>query len=355
MGGSGSWAARSHLPYLQSDRNAGKYRFGAIQNSSKASAEKAATKFGLEGVACYGNAEDIAQSDVDIIAVSVNVPGHYDAVMPALKAGKDIFVEWPLARNLADAEEMTRLAKEKGVRTLVGLQARQNPSVLAVKKLIEAGDIGEVLGTTMHGYGLIFGAVNPKDFAYGFPIEAGANLLTIPCGHAIDAMCYVLGEMEYVSATLANRRPKFPVVDGEGKVVGEDTKTSHDYIAITGTLQNSGGVVSVVYEGATNPSGGPGFFWQINGTKGTVVLEGGMGHLQMFQPKVRFARAGEEAKDLDVKWVGDDFSHGVGEAWNAFAGKGDGHITTFEDALLRHKMLDAIYKSNERGQREKYV
>jgi len=354
-GAGGSWAAKSHLPYLQSDRNAGKYKIAALQNSTKASAESAASKFGLGDVKCYGNAQDIANSDVDIVAVSVNVPSHYDAVMPALKAGKDVFVEWPLARNLAEAEEVTQLAREKGVRTLVGLQARQNPSVLAVKKLVESGDLGEILGSTMHGYGLVFGAVNPKSFAYGFPVEAGANLLTIPCGHAIDAMCYVLGEMNYVSATLANRRPKFQVADGDGKIVGEDTKTAHDYITVSGTLQKSGGVVSVVYEGGQNPSGGPGFFWQINGTKGTVVLEGDTGHLQMYQPKVRLAKAGEEAKDLDVKWVGADFGYAVGEAWNAFAGKGDGHVTTFEDALLRHKMIEAIYKSNDSGRRESYI
>jgi len=354
-GSGGSWASKSHLPYLQSDRNAGKYKVAALQNSSKKSAETAASKFGFGDVACYDNAQDIANSDVDVVAVSVNVPSHYDAVMPALKAGKDIFVEWPLARNVADAEEMTQLAREKGVRTLVGLQARQNPSVVAVKKLLDSGDLGEVLGTTMHGYGLVFGAVNPQSFAYGFPRENGANLLTIPCGHAIDAMCYVLGEMNHVSATLANRRPKFQVADGEGKIIGEDTKTAHDYVAFTGTLQKSGGVVSVIYEGGQNPSGGPGFFWQINGTKGAVVLEGAMGHLQMYQPKVKFAKAGEEAKDLDVKWVGDDFGYAVGEAWNAFAGKGDGHVTTFEDALLRHKMIEAIYKSNESGKREVYI
>lgn len=353
--GTGSWASRSHLPYLQSDRNAGKYKIGALQNSSKASAEKAASKLELNDVTCYGKPEDIANSDVNVIAVSVNVPGHYDTVMPALNAGKDIFVEWPLARNLKDAEEMTSLAKEKNLRTLVGLQARQNPSVVALKKMVDSGDLGEILGTTMHGYGGVGGAMMPKDFAYGFPIENGANLLTIPFGHAIDAMCYVLGEMDYVSATLANRRPKFQVINSEGKVVGEDTKTSHDYVSINGTLQKSGGVVTAIYEGGMNPSGGPSFFWQVNGTKGTVVLEGAMGHLQMFQPKVKFAKAGEEAKDLEVQWVGNDVSYAVGEAWNAFAGKGDGHVTTFEDALLRHKMLDAIYKSNESGKREKYV
>jgi predicted dehydrogenase len=212
-----------------------------------------------------------------------------------------------------------------------------------------------ILGTTMHGYGMIFGATNPQSFSYGFPIEAGANLLTIPFGHAIDALCWVLGEFDYVSATLLNERPNFPITDNEGKVVGESSKTAHDHVSVTGTLQKSGGLVTVIYEGGMNPSGGPGFVWQVNGTKGTALLEGQMGHLQMFQPKIKFGKVGEEVAELkDVKWVENDFSYAVGEAWNAFDGKGEGCVTTFEDALLRHKMIEAIYRSNESGKRECY-
>lgn len=52
--------------------------------------------------------------------------------MPALRAKKDIFVEWPLASSLADAEEMAALAKKQGVKTWVGLQARMQPAMVKV-------------------------------------------------------------------------------------------------------------------------------------------------------------------------------------------------------------------------------
>jgi predicted dehydrogenase len=84
--------------------------------------------------------------------VSVNVPQHYDLIRPALEAGKDVFSEWPLARNVKEAEELVQLAKEKGVRTMVGLQARQNPSILKAKEIVASGKIGKVLGTTMYGH-----------------------------------------------------------------------------------------------------------------------------------------------------------------------------------------------------------
>ena len=58
---------------------------------------------------------------------------HKQLAMPALKAGKDVFVEWPLGNNLIEAEEMAALAKEKGLKTVVGLQARFRPALVKVR------------------------------------------------------------------------------------------------------------------------------------------------------------------------------------------------------------------------------
>lgn len=57
---------------------------------------------------------------------------HKQLSIPALRAKKDIFVEWPLASSLADAEEMAALAKKQGVKTWVGLQARMQPAMVKV-------------------------------------------------------------------------------------------------------------------------------------------------------------------------------------------------------------------------------
>jgi predicted dehydrogenase len=217
-----SWASRSHLPYLQ---QTSLYKITALQNSSKASAEAAAKEYSLGVVATHADPSAIASDpNVDIVAVSVNVPEHYALIRPALEAGKDVFVEWPLARNLAEAEELVQLAKEKGVRTMVGLQARQNPSILKAKEIVESGILGKILGTTLFGHGIIFGPSVPEGFLYGLPVEAGANLLTIPFGHAVDALCYVLGEIKDISATLANLRPEHDLIGKDGKPAGKEQR-----------------------------------------------------------------------------------------------------------------------------------
>ncbi|KAF1364561.1 NAD-binding Rossmann fold oxidoreductase family protein [Lizonia empirigonia] len=354
----GSWASRSHLPYLQ---ETSLYKITALQNSSEASAEAAAKEYSLNDVATYADPSAIASDpNVDIVAVSVNVPEHYALTKPALEAGKDVFVEWPLARNLAEAEELVQLAREKGVKTMIGLQARQNPSILKAKEIVESGALGKILGTTMFGHGMMFGPTINEGFLYGLPIEAGANLLTIPFGHAVDALCYVLGEIKDISATLANLLPELELIGKDGKPVGKVKKTAHDHVSITGRLANGGGVVDVTYAGGLSRSNRD-FYWEIIGTEGTLVLERRKkgGHIQMYQPAVKIAKSDprQELEDVKVE-LASEMSYNVGRAWDAWAGVGldKGHsVTTFEDALLRHKMIDAIYRSAEKGTKENYL
>lgn len=56
---------------------------------------------------------------------------HYDLAKPALLAGKDVFLEWPLASNLLQAEELIAIAKSKGSRVIVGLQERKESTIAA--------------------------------------------------------------------------------------------------------------------------------------------------------------------------------------------------------------------------------
>jgi predicted dehydrogenase len=81
---------------------------------------------------------------------------HKSLLLPAIDAGKDVFCEWPLARNLPEAREIVQLAKNKGVKTAIGLQARQDPAILKAKEIVRSGQIGKVMGTNM------FGHVSPK-------------------------------------------------------------------------------------------------------------------------------------------------------------------------------------------------
>src|SRR5213075_2372520 len=148
----------------------------------------------------------VTQADIDVVAVTVKVPLHREFVTAAIAAGKAVYCEWPLGRDLDDAKAMAALAAEHRVRTVVGLQARQAPAIEFVQELLADGYVGEVLSTTLVGLS-VPGDVVGQPNAYMLDKRNGANVLTIAVGHSLDLLNYVLGEFADLSAVSNLRRP----------------------------------------------------------------------------------------------------------------------------------------------------
>src|SRR6266516_5472449 len=141
------WAATAHIPALRALPN---YEIRALTTHSEESARAAGEVFGI-GAVFSDHEQLVTQPDIDLVAVTVKVPHHRELVSAALAAGKAVYCEWPLGRDLADARAMAALAAERRVRTVVGLQARQAPAIEYVRELLRDGYVGEVLSTTMLG------------------------------------------------------------------------------------------------------------------------------------------------------------------------------------------------------------
>src|SRR5207245_8698409 len=172
----------------------------------------------------------VTQPNIDLVAVTVKVPHHRELVSAALNAGKAVYCEWPLGRDLDDARAMAALAAEQGVRRVVGLQGRQAPVVEFVRELLSDGYVGEVLSTTMVGLS-VPGDVVVQPNAYMLDETNGANVLTIAVGHSLDTLNYVLGEFIDLSAVSALRRPLIKIEETGEQIV----KTAADQIAAIGT------------------------------------------------------------------------------------------------------------------------
>src|SRR5438309_363505 len=189
------WAATAHIPALRTLPN---YEIRALSAHSAESARAAGEVFGVSAV--FSDHEQlVTRPDIDLVAVTVRVPHHRELVSAALAAGKSVYCEWPLGRDLEDARAMAALAAEKKVRTVVGLQARQAPAIEFVQQLLRDGYVGEVLSTTMVGLS-IPGDVVEQPNAYMLYKANGANLLTVPFGHSLDVLNHVLGEFAELSA-----------------------------------------------------------------------------------------------------------------------------------------------------------
>src|SRR5437899_10462458 len=192
------WAATAHIPAL---RALPTYEIRALSGHSAESAREAGEVFGVRAVFSAPK-QLVGQPDIDVVAVTVKVPHHRELVSAALAAGKAVYCEWPLGRDLDDARAMASLAAEQGARTVVGLQARQAPAIEFVQELLSDGYLGEVLSTTIVGLSVL-GDVLGQPNAYMLDKTNGANVLTIAVGHSLDTLHHVSADFAALSACAA--------------------------------------------------------------------------------------------------------------------------------------------------------
>ncbi len=349
------WAATAHIPALRALPN---YEIRALSAHSAESARAAGEVFGVSAV--FSDHEQLViQQDIDVVAVTVKAPHHRELVSAALAAGKAVYCEWPLGRDLDDARAMAALAADQGVRTVVGLQARQAPAIEFVQQLLSDGYVGEVLSTTMVGLS-VPGDVVGQPNAYMLDKGNGANVLTIAVGHSLDILNHVLGEFADLSAVSGLRRPLI-TIEETGELM---VKTAADQIAVIGTL-TSGATASIHVREAV--AGGTGFLWEINGTGGTLRITAAAAQPQIFPLTVAGAKGGKEPTELAVpaaltqKWpaitgLEGEPAYNVGRAYAAFAAdmaNGTHTVPDFADAVRRHEIIAAIERSAASGERVK--
>jgi predicted dehydrogenase len=128
-----AWSVMAHVKPLLQEPLKSEYKITALAATSPESAAASAKRWGVPLNKAYTNAEDIANDpDVDLVVVNVKLPLHRNLALPALKAGKNVFVEWPLATTMDEVEELQAAAKKSGSKTFVGLQSRTAPFIQKV-------------------------------------------------------------------------------------------------------------------------------------------------------------------------------------------------------------------------------
>ncbi len=259
------WAKESHVPAVQ--KLAG-LELVAVATGSQPSADAAAKAFGAR--TGYGNAEDLIQdTNVDLVTVAIKVPDHRKLVLSALAAGKHVYCEWPLGRDLAETQELAAAAEKAGVHVAIGVQTRANPAARRAKELIAGGAIGRVLSARLYSGTVAFRSKIGKADAYLEDADNGATLVTIHGGHALDLACAVLGGCQEIGVLTTTQYPDVTVGD-EGK---RQARTIPDHLLVQARL--AGGVaLSVEVAGGRPPEATP-FSLQVTGENGNLTLDGG--------------------------------------------------------------------------------
>lgn len=158
------------------------YELGALRtvcDPSKAVLDEAKTKYDV------GMTPDVEAvlSDPEIDAVVIAAPAvqHYDLARRSIVAGKDVYVEKPLALHANEGHKLTALAAEQNKILMVGHILQYHPAILQLKKMIREGELGQI--QYIYSSRLNLGKLRTEE-----------NILWSFAPHDISAILYLLEE-----------------------------------------------------------------------------------------------------------------------------------------------------------------
>lgn len=88
---------------------------------------------------------DEVLDEVDAVIVATPPAGHAEVALPAIRAGRHVLVEKPLATSVADAQALVQAAAQHGTHLMVGHTFEYNAAVWKLKEIIDSGELGRVL------------------------------------------------------------------------------------------------------------------------------------------------------------------------------------------------------------------
>ncbi|NOY36545.1 MAG: Gfo/Idh/MocA family oxidoreductase [Chlorobi bacterium] len=156
----------------------------------------------------YDKADDLIH-DTDVNAVYIATPPHMHAsyAIKAMRAGKPVYVEKPMARTYAECLEMNRVSEETGVPLFVAYYRRRLPGFLKLKEWIDKGKIGRVDSVSVR---LMLPPRkedhNRKNLPWRvIPEIAGGGYFYDLASHQFDILDYIFGPVKEIQAVVTNR------------------------------------------------------------------------------------------------------------------------------------------------------
>jgi predicted dehydrogenase len=156
---------------------------------------------------------DEALTDSQVQAVYVGTPVflHAPQTIQALRAGKHVLCEKPMAMNEAEARAMVRAAEESGKTFGVAYYRRCYPKVQRAKQLLEAGVIGQPIFAEVTNH-MWFDGKGERNWLFD-PAKAGGGPLFDIASHRIDVLNFLFGQPHRVAAQLSNAVHHYAVED----------------------------------------------------------------------------------------------------------------------------------------------
>lgn len=182
----------------------------------------------------FASVEELLESDVDAVSVCVANRFHAAISIQALKAGKHVLCEKPMATTEEDCEAMVEAAREAGKYLMIGLNQRLAKAHVKAKEILDSGEMGEVLTFETH-----FSHPGPEGWtgqanSWFFDKKTAQFGVMADLGvHKTDLLYYLTGKkIVKTSATLATVDKRYP----DGRLVDVDDNAIALYTLETGAV-----------------------------------------------------------------------------------------------------------------------
>jgi predicted dehydrogenase len=306
----------------------------------------------------------VRRKEIDIVDICTANDTHMEITLAALRAGKHVICEKPLAMNLKQAVKMAQAADAAGVKHMVMHNYRACPAVALAKQMIEEGRLGRIYhwrGTYLQDW------IMDPDFPLVWRLDkhaAGSGAHGDINAHIIDIALWLVGAIDEVCATMETFIKERPLLGGTDAGLGAQAAAGKGAVtvddAVISLARFRNGALGT-FE-ATRFAGGRknGWGFEINGEKGSIAFNfERMNELQYFNREdpahlqgFRTILATDASHPYMASWwpaghiIGYEhtFTHMVGNFLNAVAHDEHPH-PDFWDGARVHAVLDAMSKS----------
>ncbi|HJB27755.1 MAG TPA: Gfo/Idh/MocA family oxidoreductase [Candidatus Blautia faecavium] len=341
--GTGVISRDKHLPALTKMEN---IEITVLCDVDVAKAEKVKEDYALAEAKITADwHEVVADPQVDVIHVLTPNPLHYEMTMEALKAGKHVYCEKPMALKYSECLEMIEQAKKSGKKLTTGTQWRYNPAPMKMKEMIKEGYFGDI-------YYINSQQLRPRRLpAYGVYTNKelnGGGVLMDGGPHSIDLPMWLTDnyEVKSVYGVTFDKMKNYP----EGNDLGPWDPDNFDVedTAIAEITMKNGMVIHMETAWAINMmQPAPGITASIAGTKAgaDMVGPGFEDHLRLIG--VKDGKFGVETVECTEKV--NMFEYDLNCWIKAIENDTDPAVLPEQGAVVT-KVIEAIYESARTGQ-----
>ena len=208
--------------------------------------------------------------DIDLIDIVTPNNLHHEMAMAAIRAGKHVYCEKPLAMDATETGSMAALAREARVVSFVGFNYPHNPTHAVAREIIAAGELGDLRNVRFSKHTDSFSDPT-KPFSWRCDSAvAGTGTIGDSCSHVFSFLDYFGFTIEEVFGNLRTVVERRPVIDAQGNPTGESRAVETDDEALFLCRFESGATGAVdasrVGTGRKNE-----FSYSIVGTKGALA------------------------------------------------------------------------------------